>query len=334
MNSPPRASGSIIAAGISAVLAGIFGIFSTLAILILFSTPQFARSAPFPPALRPILYGVWIFLLLCALFIVITGIQVIRLRNWARLSLLVIAGCLLCFGLLGIVVIFVSIFVSTPSDPRVSQALLASILALIYGIPIAISLWWLLLFTRRSVTAQFQALAALEAPRPPSTLSFLNNPDCPLGIRVVAWYLASFVLILPFLPFVPIRLPAFFFGHLFQGAAATGIYFLNFALLIIPGFGLLLLKRWSYPFAYASQLLICANGLSSVFSPSYENAVRSMLSEMNSPEVVYGADQMLHLGRYFSLFALSIPIAILITLFLSRRKFYEAADRASQISAA
>ena len=160
MNSPPRASGSIIAAGISAVLAGIFGIFSALAILILFSTPQFTRSAPFPPAMRPILYGVWIFLLFCALFIVVTGLQVIRLRNWARLSLLVIAGCLLCFGLLGIVVIFVTIFVATPLDPRVSQALLVSILAVIYGIPIAISLWWLILFTRRSVIAQFEALAA------------------------------------------------------------------------------------------------------------------------------------------------------------------------------
>src|ERR1700722_1515676 len=213
MPSAPRASSSIIVAGIFAVLGGAFGAFSSLASLILFSfSRNFAPSAALPDYLRPVLIFFWIFLLLCALFVVLVGIQVIRLRNWARISLLTIATLMLLFGLMGIAVIFVTLFVSTPADPRVSPGLLAAMLALIYGTPTAISVWWLILFTRRSVVAQFHDFAALQAPRAPSTMSVFNNPECPLAVRILGWYLGSFILIIPFIPFLPSSVPAMYFG--------------------------------------------------------------------------------------------------------------------------
>lgn len=332
MNAPARASTSIIIAGISAVLVGLAGALFTVVALIVFSTPRFAQSAPFPAAMRPILFGFWIFLFLCALYIVITGVQVIRLRNWARISLLLIAGCFLFFGVMGIAVIFVTVYAATPLDPRVSQGLLVSILGIIYGIPTAISLWWLILFTRRSVVAQFRALAALEPPRPSSAMSLLNNPECPLGVRIVGWYLGSFLLIMPFTPFFPSSVPAIFFGHLLQGPAATGLYIFNFASISIPGIGLLLLKRWSYPLTIAGQLLASANAIYSTLSPSYAAILRAALEKMNVPDVPSNAGQIFRYSRYFTLIGLVVPIAIVITLFVTRRKFYEAADRASRAS--
>lgn len=324
-----RASSSILVAGVFAIVGGVLGMFFALTALILFSTVPVTGSVPLPAVMRPILYGTWVFLSVCGIFVAVTGIQVIRLRNWARISLLIIAGCLLFFGAMGIVVIVVAVFSSAPLDPRISQQLLLFILTIIYGVPIAISLWWLILFTRPSVVTQFRASAPLESPLPRTSFSVLNNPECPLAVRIVGWYLASFVLFLPLLPFLPIRLPAYFFGHLFRGQAANGIYFLNFVLLIITGSGLLMLKRWSYPLAYASQLLVCANGLSSAFSPSYEKIMQSVFSDMNLPSMASGMDQMMRFGRYASLFGLVIPVAILVTLFLSHHKFYEAAERAS-----
>ena len=326
-----RASSSILVAGIVAIVGGVLATLFSLAALILFSTIPVTGSIPLPAMMRPILYGTWLFLSLCGIFVAVTGIHAIRLRNWARLSLLIIAGCLLFFGAMGIVIIVVTIFfASAPLDPRISQQLLLFVLTIIYGIPIAISLWWLILFTRPSVVAQFRASAAAQSPLSRTTFSVLNNPECPLAVRIVGWYLASFVLFLPLLPFLPFHLPAYFFGHLFRGPAANGIYFLNFVLLIVTGIGLLMLKRWSYPLAYASQLLVCANALSSAFSPSYEKMMQSVVSDMNLPSMTPGMDQMLHFGRYFSLFGLAIPIAILIALFMSRQKFYEAADRAAR----
>jgi hypothetical protein len=319
-------------AGIFAILGGVLGFFFPLVALIMFSSTGPGVSAPFPVAIRPILYGVWIFLLLCAIFVVVAGVQVIRLRNWARISLLTIAGLMLFFGLMGIVVIFVTLFVSTPADPRISEGFLAAVLAVIYGIPTAVSIWWLILFTRRSVVAQFQTSAALEPPPPPSAMAVFNNPECPLAIRIVGWYLGSFVLVIPFLPFLSGSIPAIYFGKVVFGPAALAVYALNFALISIPGIGLLLLKRWSYPFTIVGQLLASANAICTTLSPSYEATVRAMFEKMSIPSLPSSTEQMLHYSRYFSLIGLIFPIAIVVTLLVTRRKFYEAANRASQNS--
>jgi hypothetical protein len=278
--------------------------------------------------MRSVLDGVWIITLLCTLFVVVAGVQVMRLRNWARVSMLVIASCLLFFGLMGIVVMFVSAFVSIPMQPTVPQGLLFGVLAITYGIPTAISIWWLILFTRRPIVAQFQAVAALEPTRAPSSLSVFNNPQCPLAVRIVGWYLGSFCILIPFLPFVPNSVPAVFFGRVFFGPAAMAIYVFNFALISIPGIGLLLLKRWSYPLTIAGQILASVNALYSTLSPSYESSLRAMFEKMNMPEFPAYTAQMLHYSRYFSLIGLLFPAAILVALYVSRQKFYEAADRA------
>jgi hypothetical protein len=330
MESTRRASASIIVAGIFAILVGVIGAFSSLASLILFSTSRIIQSAPFPAAMRPILCGVWIITLLCALFVVFTGIQVMRLRNWARVSMLVIACCLLFFGAMGIIVMLVSAFVSIPTQPAVPQGLLFAVLAVSYGIPTAISIWWLILFTRRSIVAQFQALAALEPPRAPSTLSVFNNPECPLAVRIVGWYLGSFIIVIPFIPFLPKSTPTILFGHVYFGPAAAAIYIINFAVISIPGIGLLLLKRWSYPLTFASQILASVNAVYSTLRPTYESTFRAMFEKMNLPEIPAYTEQIVHYSRYFSLIGLLFPAAILFTLYVTRQKFYQAADRAAQ----
>ena len=162
MTSTPRASGSIVAAGIFAILGGVLGALFNLAALILFSFSKFPPGATYPDFMRPVLYVVWIFFLFCALFLVVVGVQVIRLQNWARIALLIIAGCLLFFGVIGIAVIFVTIFGAATVDPVVSKAVLASVLAVTYGIPIAIALWWLILLTRPFVISQFHSSSALN----------------------------------------------------------------------------------------------------------------------------------------------------------------------------
>ncbi|HXL25042.1 MAG TPA: hypothetical protein VN952_00080 [Chthoniobacterales bacterium] len=333
MPATPRASTSITVAGIFAILAGACVALLSVAMLILFSSARFAKSSLFPAFMLPVLIFFWTFLLLCGLFLSVVGIQVIRLRNWARISLLVIAGLMLFFGVMGIAVIFVTLFVSTPADPRVSRGLLAAILALIYGIPTATSLCWLILFTRSSVVAQFHDFAALQPPRAPSTMAVFNNPECPLAVRIIGWYLGSFILVIPFIPFLPSSVPAMYFGKVFFGLAALGVYAFNFALISIPGIGLLLLKRWSYPLTIASQLLASVNAIFTTSSPSYEASVRAVFEKMNIPNFPSNTEQLLHYSRYFNLIGLLIPIAIVVTLFIARGKFYEAANRASQRSA-
>ena len=321
-----RASASIVAAGIIAILGGTLGALFNIAALVLFSVSSFPLAANYPAFMRPVLYVLSIFFLLCAVFVLIAGIQVIHLKNWARIALLITSGCLLFFGITGIVVIFVTLLAQVSPDPLVSKATLDSVLAVTYGIPTAISIWWLILFTRRAVVAQFKLSASAE------TVSFANanfrvsSPSCPLGIRIVGWYLASFVLVLPLLPFISGRFPAFYFGHVFRGAAAVLSLFLHFTILFISGFGLLVLKKWSYPLTIAAQFVICANAISATFSSAYAEAVRATVAKMDLPQFPPTTHQILDYSRYFNLLSLAVPIAIVITLLVLRTPFFAAAD--------
>jgi hypothetical protein len=326
---PPRASASIVAAGVTAILGGSFAAVSLAASFFVISRITYSPyGASLSPAMRPILYATWTFFLLCAVFVIVAGLHVIRLRNWARLALLAVAGCALLFGAVGLGVIFVTIYV-TPADPAVSKPLLASVLAFIYGLPILVAIWWLVLFTRRSVADQFRAATASRAEAGPTSTSLLNNPECPIAVRIVGWYLASFVLFLPVLPFLPSRLPAFYFGHAFRGPFAISLHFLTFALLAIPGIGLLLLKRWSYPFTIATQLLFCLNCLFLAFSASFASNMRATFDELGLPGSLPAAETSLHQIRYMLLLSLIIPVAILIILFAYRRAFFAASGSSS-----
>jgi len=323
-----KASPSVVAAGVLAIIGGILAAACVVAILLALRFASATGPGAIPASLRPFLYFVWIFFLGCDIFVIVVGIQLIRLRRWARIALVVIAGCMLFFGVIGIGVIFFTIFLA-PADPAVPRPVLAAVLAFVYGIPIGVSLWWLILFTRRSVAVQFEAAApssdASRASLPASSPSVFNNPQCPLAVRIVAWYLASFVLFLPIIPFLPIHIPAYYFGHLFRGPSGTLIVFLNFAVLSVAGLGLLLLKRWSFPLAIATQALLCANGLVAAFSPSFDSVMHELFSELNLPAVPVGVEQMMHSLRYWNLLGLLLPLAIIITLFLSRHSFYRAA---------
>jgi hypothetical protein len=326
-----RAPASVVAAGVVAIIGGAFAALSVIGVLVALRFAAATGPSAIPSSLRPLLSVIWIFFLACDLFVIVVGVQLIRLRNWARIAMLIIAGCMLFFGVIGIGVIFFSIFLA-PADPAVSTPVLATVLAFIYGIPIAVSLWWLILLTRRSLAAQFQIAAAPPADAalaslPASSPSLFNNPQCPLAVRIVGWYLASFLLFLPIVPFLPIHIPAYYFGHLFRGPSATLILFLSFALLSVPGIGLLLLKRWSFPLTIASQAVLCVNGVFAAFSSSLESVMRDMFSELNLPAVPLGVEQMFRYMRYFNLLGLIVPLAIIIALYISRRSFYSAASR-------
>jgi hypothetical protein len=322
---PVRTSPSVVAAGVVACLLGALGAFSTAAALLIFTVSSLPGTERLPPSLRPALYGIWIFFFFSSLFVAMAGVGVMRLRRWARLAMLIIAGCLLFFGFVGVALILFTIFV-TPADAAVSKAVMVVVLSFIYGIPAAVGLWWLLLFSRPSVRMQFESTAAPAGSAVPSP-SVFNNPRCPLAVRIVGWYLASFVLVIPFLPFLPNYLPAYCFGRLYRGPAATALLILHFLLLAVPGIGLLLLKRWSYPVVIASQVLLCINALSGTFNRSYEAALRSVYAQLELP--VFPSDAMFSYLRYLNLLGLIVPVAILATLAVARRSFYAAAsDRA------
>jgi hypothetical protein len=326
-----RASTSVVAAGVVAIIGGSFAALSILASFLIISRISVSSyPTAINPAMRPMLYATWTFFLFCAVFVIVAGVHVIRLRNWARIALLVIAGGALLFGTVGLGVIFVTIYF-TPADPTVSKPLLASVLAFVYGLPILVAVWWLVLFTRRAVVTQFHAATAARTEGTRTSASLLNNPECPLAIRIVGWYLASFVLFLPVLPFVYSRIPALYFGHVLRGPVAIAMHFISFVVLAIPGIGLLLLKRWSWPLAVASQLLFSLNWFVIAFSSTFESNLRSMYEGWGIPAALAPeTGALVREMRWIFLFSVVMPLAILVVLYIYRRPFYSAAEIADK----
>ena len=318
-----RPSASIVAGGVVAVIAGVFAALSIAASFLIISRSDFSfYGLALTPATRSILYLTWALFLLCAGFLVVSGIYLVRLRNWARLSLLVVAGGGLLFGVVGLAFMLLTVYATT-DDPVVSKPLLTTVLSFTYGVPILVAIWWLVLLTRRSVVEQFQAVAIARAEGLPPSLP--NSAESPLAVRAVGWYLASFVLLLPFVPFLPSRLPAVFFGHLFSGPFALLAHFLSFALYAVPGIGLLLLKRWGYVLAFITQLLFCINSLVIVSSSSFESNMRATYAELGVP-VPPGA--IFPEVRYVILLSLVLPLTVLVILLVYRRPFFAAGDLA------
>lgn len=97
-----------------------------------------------------------IFMMCLSLFGIVTGIGLIYLRNWARISILIWGGMLVFFGGIDIPIAFLMPIPPTPSAPDLPAAGIQAvrlILLAIYGMPLLIGIWWLILFNRKTVKA-------------------------------------------------------------------------------------------------------------------------------------------------------------------------------------
>jgi hypothetical protein len=323
----PRPSASILAAGIAAMLGSLVVAGYSVLMLIVTSRINFANVEPAFPAYGRLLSNlIWTFLLLSAIFVFACGIAVMKLRNWARISLMVVGGLMLFFGLIGVAATFFTVLIMDVPGPPGTKVILVAVLAVVYGLPVAVALWWLILFTRRSVVAQFEARRAAF---PPARTIRFSKPGCPLPISIVAWFLLSSVLSLAFLPFLPFRIPVLLFGYIFHGAAAWVVLTAQFGLIAISSIGLLRLQRWSFPVSVALQFFYLASGLFTFVDPRYVDKLKAIMAGMHLPPMPPGMPDFLQYARYFGVFGLLIPLACVVCLLYSRDAFF----RATQSSA-
>lgn len=155
-----------------------------------------------------------------------TSVGIFRLRSWARTSILVFAGFLAAGSVFNLLVTMV---VPIPEFSGGTGPNVRGVVALMFGIPLAIAVWWLIQFNTLSTKAAFATTAA-ETPSPR-----------PLSITIIAWLAivggASSVL------GILTDWPLFLFGAIFKGWTAAVIYVLLGALSLFIGKGLLDLRE-------------------------------------------------------------------------------------------
>lgn len=106
-----------------------------------------------------------------------TAVGLLRLRPWARTSILVFAGMMTVFAFMGGVAMTVVPLPPSPDMPASGVATLRRILVVLYAVPFLIGIWWLVQFNRRATKAAF---AADTIPGEPLLR--------PLVISIIGWF--------------------------------------------------------------------------------------------------------------------------------------------------
>ena len=332
MATRPNASASVVVAAVVAILAAVLALLGcSFALLGMLLVPLPKGVVTLPHAIRTAMVVMMAVMMAVSIFGVVTGIALIRLRNWARISVLVWGGLCVFFGAIGIPFAFWMPHFAPPSAPELpksSQHLIMWILLLVYGLPLVTGIWWLILFNRKSVKAQFTAVGLTEA-------ALAQKQRCPLPVTVLAWLYITSIVNLAFLPFFRPRVPVFLFGQDLSGPFGGTMLGLSFAAFFVGGVGLLKLKPWSYTLIIGLQAFWLASSTVSLLSPNYNAAMTEYLKATqawwNLPQSEFSHD-FTHTFRWIMPFALAFSVVILGMLFYYRPRFLEAASEAQRSS--
>ncbi|MBV8513982.1 MAG: hypothetical protein JO260_01660 [Acidobacteria bacterium] len=348
MNDVGQRSTAVLAAGVVAILGSVV---TAIGILIGMMGLLLTLRRPNPmetmPGLRVITGAMMAIFFAITIWGAFSGVGLIRFRNWARVSVLVWAGiaapvCLLVVGLMALIP-----FPTAPQSP-ISVPMIRAMMILFYGAPLAIAVWWLILFTRPAIVAQFKAagaptgggsgdpFTAIPVPLQAGSIDSsgapvayavpapLPGPSVPVPIIVLACFFLLSALSIFFIFFM--HMPAMVFGHAFTGLTGSVIYAAWCLLYAIAGVGMLKRVPWAYSVAIGVQVLGIVSGIITLLSPNFDEVMRRAMSSMNMPSAdVYTMQSMTHL-RGFSVIGLLFPVAILGMLVYYRPRFLASAE--------
>jgi hypothetical protein len=198
-------------------------LFVALAVASLFiETPQ-----PKPANSTQLVVAVALMVVALASLGFVTSIGLFRLQPWARTSILVFAGFVAVgsfFGLLGAMAMPIP-----PGFSADTARIFRLSVGLVFGVPFAIAIWWLIQFNTQSTKAAFASpMAGAESTRP-------------LSIMVIAW--ASLAGGASCVFAILTQAPVFLFGAILNGWIAGVIYAVFGALSLYIGKGLLELRE-------------------------------------------------------------------------------------------
>jgi len=263
-----------------------------------------------------------------------TAVGVLRLKAWSRISMLIFAGLFAvpaaCFGL-----IFVFLpLPATRGTPEHFNAMFHISRALFWAAMLSIAVWWLVLFTRKSVVTQFSGVPATATiahasdsiGAPPVMTPNLRRP---LTITIIAWlYVVDAPMMIPAWFINGARsMPAPFFWTVLEGKGLLIYYVLFGAVMLASGIGLLKNKAWAFWLTMGIQTFGLLNIAAVVLLPGrgarWERFIES-LSHSFPPETL---DQSLsYLKTFMAITAAGgflFSLAVLWLLWSRRKRFLE-----------
>jgi len=249
-----RSTGVTISAIFVFIGSGVTLAFGLLMIAVAMFVPGQPQQ---PPLVRYILlFSVALYLAL-GVWGVASGIGLLRLRQWARISILVFSGILLVFTVPALLILPFIPMPSTAGMPDDFGLIIKVGMGAIYGSIAAIGVGWLYFFNQRTVSDQFRRLSGPGSTEPPFPAAQPSRR--PLSITIIGWLLLLGPVFL--VPTLLLHLPMLFFGQSLDGWRASLFVLTWCAVQGTAGVGLLKLQPWARILAIATFLFGMLNCL-------------------------------------------------------------------------
>jgi len=345
-------------AGVVAIIFSAFGILGSLLVgLSLLLVPRLQSTPgmpPTPPEARAIGGVSMFFFLALSGFGIFVAVGIFRRRNWARIAILIWGGFMVFVGLLAIAASLLMFSVMQTQLPNANGVDGESVMRFVtvfvvvfYGVPAAVGIWWLVLFTRKRVADAFTnppltvalapAMGASGFPQVPETAAapVHKKPACPLPLAILAGFFifSSFTTILFVVIPTSYSFPLFLFGYISSGVLPKIFLGLLAVVLAICGVAILKLKPWALDALLAVQSIFFINGSIGLFSPAYKAAMRKAVENMAAryPAFPGGTNPFLSDPYIWSmmLFGLAFAAVIIGLLVFFRPRFLEQAAAAA-----
>jgi len=278
--------------------------------------------------------------LLLALWGTLTGIGLLRLKNWARISTVVFSVLLIIMSGFGVLVsLFLTIppVPNKPADPSAITAIRV-FMGAFWLVLLGIGTWWLVFFNRVRVREQFvpafaggftaQGSAAAQASYAGPTTGAMRRKR-PLSITIIACFLLAGCVLIPLNLWF--HTPAAFFTKLLNGEAAATYYLAITLLQLYLGIGLLRLQPAARRVGIAYFIFCFVNAASFNFAPGGRARMLAFLDMTRSryPWLPPWQDSALQFdSTLFLIFGVGfglVPLVVALYLLITRRQAFEGA---------
>jgi len=252
---------------------------------------------------------------------IVVGAGLFRSQNWARVAALVLSvlvGCFCAFSVLALLIVsFGGLSMGLGVEIPEKSDLLR--VAVIYFLIFAVAVWWLIVFSRKSVAAQFSSPSRAKPADAP------KKPACQPPIALLAWLMIiSSALSAVSWPLILGKIPAMLFLHIFSPRPSRLVWLANILLFAVCGVGLLKLQRWSYDGTILLHVFWTVSLFFSQLSPGYPGYVRQCLLALEFPSTINDPTAFVFPYWITAIVSVVPTFLLVVGLFYYRRGFLQA----------
>jgi hypothetical protein len=250
-----------------------------------------------------------------------SGIGLLDLRDWSRISMIVFSVLLLAIAVPGLLtLLFVKLPIpATSTDPAITDKVMwiTRIGGVgLYALLAVLAVVWLFYFNRKAAKAQFTGRGAAASAVNVESATHLGrySGGRPLSITIIAGLMMLGSLSLPML--LVVHVPMMFLGYFFTRSEEFLIVSVYSVVQIALAYGLWELKPWGRSLAIYYFNFAIFNAIISAILPGaqgrYEEAMATIQSTLNLPASSTGVQVPLWFGLFFSLPFIAIQLWFLI----------------------